>query len=271
MEIACAALLLDADGTLVDSTAAVERTWRVWAAEYGVEAEAVLRVCHGRRSEETIAQFVRAEEVERAVARLDELELMDLDGIAPCPGADELLAELHGVHRTPWAVVTSCTVPLVTTRMRAAGLPLPEVLVTAEDVAAGKPDPEGYRLAAQRLGVPAGRSVVVEDAPAGVRAGRAAGAAVAAVTTTHPAEELAEADVVVASMREIGVQPGVLTVRSLPDRTLGLAVEADGATWAAGAGSSENDRGQSGLVQLVRSSHPAATTSASAARITSDP
>lgn len=172
----------------------------------------MLRVCHGRRSEETIARFVPAEDVERAVTRLDELELIDLDDVASCPGAAELLAGLDGADCMPWAIVTSGIVPLVTARMKAAGLRLPDVLVTAEAVATGKPDPEGYRLAAQRLGVTAERCVVVEDAPAGIRAGRAAGATVVAVTTTHPAEELAEADLVVPSLREIAIRPGVLTI-----------------------------------------------------------
>lgn len=214
MEIDCVALLLDADGTLVDSTAAVERTWRAWAAEYGVDAEAVLRVCHGRRSEETVAQFVPGRDVARAVARLDELEVTDLDDVASCPGAIELLAALDS-HSIPWAVVTSGITPLVTARMKAADLPLPEVLVTAEAVTNGKPAPECYRLAARRLGVEIKRCVVFEDAPAGVQAGRAAGAVVIAVTTTHPAEELVEADVIVPSLREISVRPGALTVQTI--------------------------------------------------------
>jgi mannitol-1-/sugar-/sorbitol-6-phosphatase len=215
MEIACAALLLDADGTLVDSDAAVERTWREWAVEYEVDAEAVLRVCHGRRSEETIAQFLPAEQVESAVGRLDELELADLDDVVAYGGAAELLAGLDGAGPMPWAIVTSGSVPLVTARLRAAGLPRPEVLVTAEDVDAGKPDPACYRLAARKIGVPAGECVVIEDAPAGVLAGRAAGATVIAVTSTHRSEDLGAADVVVSSLRDITVRPGVLSTRPL--------------------------------------------------------
>lgn len=123
MEIACAGVLLDADGTLVDSTPAVERTWRTWAREYGVDAEAVLQVCHGRRSEETIARFVPAAQVEAAVARLDELELVDLGDVVACRGAAELIARLEDTGRLPWAVVTSGIVPLVTARLQTAGLP----------------------------------------------------------------------------------------------------------------------------------------------------
>jgi sugar-phosphatase len=215
MEITCAALLLDADGTLVDSSVAVERTWRAWAAEYGVDAEAVLRVCHGRRSEETIAQFVPAEEVASAVARIDELELVDLGDVVACRGAHELLTAAEGAGSMPWAIVTSCTVALVTARLGAAGLPVPDVLVTAEDVARGKPDPEGYRLAAQRIEAPIGQCVAVEDAPAGVRAALAAGGTAIAVTTTHQVEELREADAVVSSLQEIDVRPGTLTVRPI--------------------------------------------------------
>jgi sugar-phosphatase len=210
MDFTCAALLLDADGTLVDSTSVIERTWRAWAGEFGVDADEVLRICHGRRSEETIAQFVAAERVGQAVARLDALELADLDGVVACPGAADLLTGLDGM---PWAVVTSGIAPLVSARLGAASLPVPDVLVTAESVTTGKPDPEGYRLAAQRLGASLAACVVVEDAPAGVRAGRAAGSVVVAVTTTHPAAELTAADVVVPSLRELTVHSGVLTVR----------------------------------------------------------
>lgn len=209
-EFPCAGVLLDADGTLVDSTAAVERTWRAWADEYAVDAEAVLRVCHGRRSEETIAQFVPAGRVDAAVARLDELELADLGDVVACPGATGFIARLGDV---PWAIVTSGIVPLVAARLEAAGLPRPSVLVTAEDVTEGKPDPQGYRLAAGKLGLDPGQCAVLEDAPAGVRAGRAAGAAVIAVTTTHPAEDLEEADAIVSSLDEIGVRTGALRVR----------------------------------------------------------
>ncbi|WP_158893864.1 HAD family hydrolase [Amycolatopsis anabasis] len=202
MEINCSALLLDIDGTLVNSLGAVERTWRAWAAEYGLDGDAVLRVCHGRRSEETIADFLPGEQVESAVARLDELELADLDGVVACAGAAELLA----ANRLPWAVVTSGIVALGTARMKAAGFSLPEVFITAESVTEGKPAPECYRLAARKLGVPAGDCVVIEDAPAGVRAGRAAGATVVAVTTTHRAEELGDADFVVPSLDHVTVR-----------------------------------------------------------------
>src|SRR5260370_3552909 len=104
MDFACRAVLLDADGTLVDSGAVIVRTWRVWASEYGADADAVLRVCHGRRSAETIAEFVPGDLVEPAVARLDELELADMVGVVPCAGAAEVLAGLNGIA---WAVVTS--------------------------------------------------------------------------------------------------------------------------------------------------------------------
>ncbi|MCP2256551.1 sugar-phosphatase [Streptoalloteichus tenebrarius] len=221
MEIGCAALLFDADGTLVDSRAAVERCWGAWAELYGLDVAAVLAVCQGRRSEETIARFLPADEVEPAVARLDALELADLADVEPCPGVPELLAALDGPGRPSWAVVTSGILPLVTGRMRAAGLALPEVVVTAESVTAGKPDPQGYRLAARRLGVPIERCVVVEDAPVGVRAGREAGARVVAVTTTHTAEELSEADVVVESLGQLVVGDGTLTVVS-PGREVGV-------------------------------------------------
>ncbi|MCX9191269.1 phosphatase [Carbonactinospora thermoautotrophica] len=202
MEIRCDALLFDVDGTLVDSTAAIERTWRRWAAEWSHDPDAIIAVCHGRRSKDVIAQFVAAEDVARATARLDELELADLAGIVAVPGAPELLA---GLPARAWAVVTSGSHALASSRLRAAGLPLPEVMVNGPDLRHGKPHPEGFLTAARLLGVDPGRCVVFEDAPAGVAAGKAAGAAVVAVTVTNPASALAQADVVVPDLSAVAV------------------------------------------------------------------
>ncbi|KAB7745418.1 HAD-IA family hydrolase [Nostocoides sp. F2B08] len=196
------AILFDIDGTLVDSTGTVERTWRAWAAQRGLPAEDILAVCHGRRTEDTVAEFLPAAERATAVAELERLELDDLEDVVPLPAAFEILSLLPADR---WAAVTSGSGPLMRARLEAAGLPVPRVLVAAEDVSAGKPDPQGYRRAADGLGVDARRCLVVEDAPAGLAAGHAAGASVLAVATSHPAEVLTPADAVVADLRSVRV------------------------------------------------------------------
>ncbi|WP_119729727.1 HAD-IA family hydrolase [Thermomonospora amylolytica] len=201
-KIPAAAVLLDVDGTLIDSTAVVERTARRWAAEYGVDADEFLADAHGRRTADRVAEFLPPGRVAEGAARLDELEAADTEGVVALPGVADLLKALNG---RPWALVTSMDRPLLDVRRRAAGLPLPEVVITAEDVRHGKPDPEGYLLAARRLGVAPRDCAIVEDSPAGVRAGRAAGGRVLAVTTSHPAAALAEADVVVTDLTSVTV------------------------------------------------------------------
>ena len=176
------AVLLDMDGTLVDSTAVVVRLWRSWAARHGVDPEAILAVSHGRRGDEVVAQFAppgvdREAELQWLAAR----ELVERDDIVAVSGAAALLAALPPDRV---AVVTSATRELTAVRMRAAALSVPQILVGADDVLHGKPDPEGYQRAARLLGVDPARCLVVEDAPAGLEAGRAAGARVIAVATT---------------------------------------------------------------------------------------
>jgi sugar-phosphatase len=188
------AILFDIDGTLVDSTGAVIRTWRAWAASHGLELERILQVCHGRRSEDTISLFLPPEQVAAATAELEQRELADLHDIVALPGAATLLSALPAAR---WAAVTSGPQALMRARLAAAGLPVPAVLVAAENVSAGKPDPEGYLKAAAALGWDIRHCLVVEDAPAGISAGRAAGARTLAVATSHDAAHLAAADAVV--------------------------------------------------------------------------
>lgn len=208
------AILFDIDGTLVDSTPAVERTWRSWAAARGMDGEAILAVSHGRRSEDTIADVLPPGQRAAAVVELEQMELDDLDSVVALPAAGELLA---GLPPERWAAVTSGSRRLMRARLAAAGLPVPAVLVTADDVSQGKPDPAGYLLAAESLGFAAEHCLVVEDAPAGLQAGRAAGAHVLAVATSHPAEGLGPADAVVADLTRVSVVAGagglVVTVR----------------------------------------------------------
>jgi sugar-phosphatase len=177
-----AAVLFDMDGTLVDSDAAVERAWRVWSAEQGVDPAAALAIAHGSPADRTVRRLLPALDdagVAAAAARQLELQYDDLTDVVPTPGAHELLATL-GRLRLPWAVVTSADLRLAKARLGAAGI-VPPVLVTVEDVTAGKPHPEGYLRAAELLGVPPARCLVVEDAEVGLAAGRAAGAATAAL------------------------------------------------------------------------------------------
>src|SRR5206468_3465370 len=171
------AVLLDMDGTLVDSDAAVERSWRAWAAEYRVDPARGPLVAHGLPALGNVRRLRPdlSEDEAAAAARYQlELEYVDVADIAAAPGAHELLGELDRLG-LPWAVVTSADPPLARTRLAAAGI-RPALLVTIDDVRAGKPDPEGYLLAARKLGVDPRRCLVVEDAEAGVRAGQAAGA-----------------------------------------------------------------------------------------------
>lgn len=204
MRFEVAALLFDIDGTLVDSTPAVERTWRTMAARHGLDAEAILAVSHGRRSEDTVADFWPVERREAAVAEILALELADLDSVVALPGARRLLA---GLPRERWAAVTSGSRALMTARLAAGGLPVPDVLVTAGEVAAGKPDPAGYLLAAERPGFPASACLVVEDAPPGLQAGRNAGARVLAVATSHPVEALGDAEAIIADLTQCRIEP----------------------------------------------------------------
>jgi sugar-phosphatase len=169
-----------------------------------------MRVCHGRRTEDTVAEFVRPQHLAAAVARVQALELADFDGVTALPGALQLIEVLP---RQRWAAVTSGERALMTARLEAAHLPIPEVMICAEDVAVGKPSSEGYLKAAAALGFDAGHCVVIEDAPAGVAAGLAAGAHVVAVTTTHTADQVASADVIVADLsclRVTSTDDGVL-------------------------------------------------------------
>jgi sugar-phosphatase len=191
------AIVFDLDGVLVDSTEAVERAWTRWASERGIPPEELLPVIHGRPSREVIAEYAPALDPEAEARKLDSMEQVTtspaIDGAAEC-------VEL--AQQGAWAIVTSGD-SRAPGRLRAAGLPVPEVLVTADDVKRGKPDPEPYARAAEALGVDPAECVVVEDAPAGIAAAKAAGMTVIAVTTTYPADALDDADVVVGSMREV--------------------------------------------------------------------
>jgi sugar-phosphatase len=183
-------VLFDMDGVLVDSTPAVVRVWAVWAREHGFDPDEVVRKAHGRPSITTIRELLPHADHTAEDREVERREITDVEGVIPLPGAMELLRALP-LER--WAIVTSCTRQLAGVRIAVAGLPQPKHLVTATDVQHGKPDPEPYRKGAQFLGVPATSCLVIEDAPAGIRAGKAAGARVIALRTTAEDAELSEA------------------------------------------------------------------------------
>ncbi|MEV5008280.1 HAD-IA family hydrolase [Streptomyces sp. NPDC055692] len=175
------ALLLDMDGTLVNSDAVVERIWRRWADRHGLDGDEVMKVVHGRQGHASMALLLPDRPKEQNLAdnaRMLAEETSDMDGVIPIPGAAEFLA---GLREVPHALVTSADVALSTARMAAAGLSLPDVRVTAESVGASKPDPEGFLKGAAELGVAPADCVVFEDSGAGIAAGRAAGMRVVGV------------------------------------------------------------------------------------------
>jgi len=191
MELRCSAFLFDLDGVLVDSRGAVERVCRLWAQRHGLDPKQVLRIAHGRRSRDTVRAAAPHLDADREAAWIDAVELADVAGLSAVAGAGTLLAALPAAS---WAVVTSCGRPLAERRLTAVGLPIPTVVVTSEEVAHGKPAPDGYQLGAKRLGQDPATCVVFEDAPAGIAAGRAAGARVIGLTTMLAAADLAGAD-----------------------------------------------------------------------------
>ena len=195
IEWSCEAVVFDLDGVLVDSAACVERHWRRWAAEHGLDGGEIMRFAHGRPTAETIRLVAPHLPSDGEAARLDASEAFDTEGVVAIRGAAELVRLLPP---NAWAIVAL-------TRLRHTGLPLPAVLITADDVKRGKPNPEGYMLAARRLSMAPDRCVVVEDAPAGVDAARAAGMRVVGLTTTHSRAELKGADVTAAQLVDIQV------------------------------------------------------------------
>lgn len=177
------AFLFDMDGTILTSIVAAERVWGAWARRHGIDPALMLPTIHGVRVEETIArQGLAGIDVRSEAQSVTMAELEDMEGIDAIAG---VRAFIDALPPDKWAVVTSAPRELARRRMRAAGLPLPHVLVAAEDVAAGKPSPEGYVLAASRLDVSASDCLVFEDASAGIQAAEAAGAAVCVITATH--------------------------------------------------------------------------------------
>jgi sugar-phosphatase len=192
-----AAVISDLDGVLVDSSAAIRRAWARWGERHGIDGAAIQEANHGRPSRALVAEHVAPELVDAEAAWVLEAEVADTEGVVAYRGAAEVLA-LPVV-----AIATSCEGPLARVRLAAAGLARPGVLVSADQVERGKPAPDPYLLAAQRLGADPAECLVIEDAPSGIAAGRAAGMTVWAVTTTHVAPELGAAHRVSAGLPEL--------------------------------------------------------------------
>ena len=199
----CHAILFDLDGVLVDSAECVERTWRRWARHHGLDPTVVVAAAHGRRTIETVQRVAPHLAAASEVAALAESESTTTDGIFEVPGARELVLPLP---ENAWAVVTSGIRAVATLRIRHTGLPMPRVLVCADEITRGKPDPEGYLTAAQRLGVAPEECVVIEDTPAGLKAGRAAGMRTIGISGTYPQSELKMADHTVARLNALRVK-----------------------------------------------------------------
>ncbi|GAA2512063.1 HAD-IA family hydrolase [Winogradskya humida] len=196
------AVLFDLDGTLADSTASVLRSWRRFAAEIGIPARAVAEN-HGQPARHLLAKLLPPERVEAGLTRITDIEIADAQTLPRTPGA---LAFYESVPESRRAIVTSGAARLATARLHGAGIPVPPVMVTADDIRRGKPDPEPYLLAARRLGVDPQRCLAVEDAVAGIRSAKAAGCAVIAITGTSPADELHEADLIVDALDQLRVE-----------------------------------------------------------------
>lgn len=214
----CRAILFDLDGVLVDSTRYVEQQWRRWASTKGLHPEPFLRVCHGRRALETIRLAAPHLDAEAEVAAFQPDDGADGLVLSPVEGALPLLQRLPVGS---WGVATSGTRAMATERLHRAGLPVPGVLVCAEDVLRGKPSPDVYLMAATGLGAIPSECLVIEDAPAGVEAARAAGMKVVALTTTHRIEEL-QADACTASLA--GVHIGRIEQNARQARLIELLV-----------------------------------------------
>lgn len=202
IEFACAAILFDLDGVLVDSTRSVARQWRQWAIDQKIDPEKVLAVAHGVRSVEVIRLMAPHLDAERETLALEKREAADLDGVVVMTGAAELLRSIPAGR---WCVVTSGTRHLATSRLRLGNLPIPDVLVTADEVTNGKPHPEPYLKGAELLRVDPKECIVIEDAPAGIRSAHAGGMKAVGITSTFCGEELREADAVIKALSQLKV------------------------------------------------------------------
>ena len=198
----CSAILFDLDGVLVDSTRAVDREWREWAARKGVDGDAIMAIAHGVRTIEVIRRVAPHLDAETEAAAIENHEAHDQRGVTVMSGAAELLQSIPDGR---WGVVTSGSRLLAQNRLRYCGLPVPEVLVTSDDVANGKPHPEPYLKGAKLLGFPPEECLVIEDAPAGIQSARAGGMKVIGMASTYQPEKLAMAEAIIKAFSQLTV------------------------------------------------------------------
>ena len=203
VEIEARGILFDMDGVLVSSIGSVNRCWRRWAAMYEVPGAESFEIPHGTRAIDIVRELRPDIDANEGLRVIEDMEIADTEDLVVLPGVKALLASLPPER---WAIVTSATKRLLLGRLQAAGLPIPERIISGDMVERGKPDPEPYRRGAELLGFAPPECVVVEDAPAGVGAGKAAGCRVLGVLGTHAEAQLVEADWITPSLTETSVQ-----------------------------------------------------------------
>lgn len=209
VKLTCRAVLFDMDGTLVDSTAVIERAWKLWAARHGIPLDAVLSFSHGRPGMVTMEHFLPGRDHTDELEELRRHEEAQTEGVLAVPGAAEIV---RAIQDRPWAVVTSAWRVLAEARIIGAGLPLPKVIVPIDEIASGKPNPEGFLRAAELLGVAPQDCLVFEDTRPGIEAGLSAGMPVVGLLTTVPAEQLNHSPLI-RDFRDVSIQLDGLTLK----------------------------------------------------------
>jgi sugar-phosphatase len=218
IKITCRAILSDLDGTLIDSATCVDYAWETWARHHNLDINQIKKSAHGMRTADSLKLLVPHLDLNTEIQNLEDLECSCTIDLAAIAGAPEFLSSLAPGH---WAIVTSGSKRLANHRLGYVGLPRPTVFVTADDVTSGKPDPHCYLLAAKGLGVAPVQCIVLEDSPAGIKAGKAAGAIVIAIGVSSVNHDISDADFVVHDLTNLKVESdksGLMTV-SLTTRT----------------------------------------------------
>lgn len=203
VELACGGVLFDMDGILVSSMGSVERSWTKWALLRGIDPEIACRMAHGVRAIETVAKLRPDLDPNEELARIEQIEIDDVEGLTVLPGVQALLGALPAER---WTVVTSATPRLARVRMELAGITPPQQFISADDVAEGKPNPAPYLAGARLLGFAPEECIVFEDAESGTKAGRAAGCTVVATTFSHPIETLGAAHYLIETLEQVSAE-----------------------------------------------------------------